>query len=80
LLPLVFAMGVLRGPPDATKQAMVPDIATLANVPLDRVTGVASAIERLASTAGVAGTGALIGLVGPDQALLVNAGTFAAAA
>ncbi|OWV74242.1 MFS transporter permease [Rhizobium sp. N122] len=80
LLPVVFAMGVLRGPSDAAKQAMVPDIARLANVPLERVTGVASAIERLASTAGAAGAGALIGLIGPGQALLVNAATFVAAA
>nr|WP_210323373.1 MFS transporter [Rhizobium leguminosarum] len=80
LLPVVFAMGVLRGPSDAAKQAMVPDIARLANMPLERVTGVASAIERLASTAGAAGAGALIGLIGPGQALLVNAATFAAAA
>nr|WP_210273566.1 MFS transporter [Rhizobium leguminosarum] len=80
LLLIVFAMGVLRGPSDAAKQAMVPDIARLANVPLERVTGVASAIERLASTAGAAGAGALIGLIGPGQALLVNAATFAAAA
>ncbi|QKK23255.1 MFS transporter [Rhizobium hidalgonense] len=80
LLPIVFAMGVLRGPSDAAKQAMVPDIARLANVPLERGTGVASAIERLASTAGAAGAGALIGLIGPGQALLVNAATFATAA
>lgn len=52
LLPVVFAMGVLRGPSDAAKQAMVPDIATLAAMPLERVTGVVGAIERLASTAG----------------------------
>ncbi len=80
LLPVVFAMGVLRGPSDAAKQAMVPDIATLAAMPLERVTGVAGAIERLASTAGAAGAGALIGLIGPGQALVVNAVTFAAAA
>ncbi|MBB3919225.1 MFS transporter [Rhizobium fabae] len=80
LLPVVFVMGVLRGPSDAAKQAMVPDIATLADVPLERVTGVASAIERLASTAGAAGAGALIGLIGPGQALVVNAATFAIAA
>lgn len=80
LLPVVFAMGVLRGPSDAAKQAMVPDIAALAEVPLERVTGVASAIERLASTVGAAGAGALIGLIGPGQALVVNAATFAAAA
>ncbi|ANK92249.1 MULTISPECIES: MFS transporter [Rhizobium] len=80
LLPVVFVMGVLRGPSDAAKQAMVSDIAALAAVPLERVTGVSSAIERLASTVGAAGAGALIGLIGPGQALLVNAATFAAAA
>lgn len=80
LLPIVFAMGVLRGPSDAAKQSMVPDIAELAAVSLERVTGVVGAIERLASTAGAAGAGALIALVGPSQALAVNALTFAAAA
>ncbi|MGO7180302.1 MFS transporter [Rhizobium brockwellii] len=80
LLPVVFAMGVLRGPSDAAKQAMVPDIAELAAVPLERVTGLFGAIERLASTAGAAAAGALIGLIGPGQALVVNAVTFAAAA
>ncbi|MHC2219531.1 MFS transporter [Rhizobium leguminosarum] len=80
LLPVVFAMGVLRGPSDAAKQAMVPDIAALAAMPLERVTGVVGAIERLASTAGAAGAGALIDLIGPGQALVVNAITFAAAA
>ncbi|ANL34884.1 MFS transporter [Rhizobium phaseoli] len=80
LLPVVFAMGVLRGPSDAAKQAMVPDIAALAAVPLERVTGVVAAIERLASTVGAAGAGALIGLIGPGQALLINAASFAAAA
>ncbi|MDV4177050.1 MFS transporter [Rhizobium brockwellii] len=80
LLPVVFAMGVLRGPSDAAKQAMVPDIAELAAVPLERVTGLVGAIERLASTAGAAAAGALIGLIGPGQALVVNAVTFAAAA
>lgn len=80
LLPIVFAMGVLRGPSDAAKQSMVPDIAELALVPLERVTGVVGTIERLASTAGAAGAGALIALVGPSLALAVNAVTVAAAA
>jgi MFS family permease len=80
LLPIVFAMGALRGPSDAAKQAMVPDIAALAAVPLERATGVVGAIERLASMVGAAGAGALIALIGPSQALAVNAITFAAAA
>ncbi|MET3924134.1 MFS transporter [Devosia sp. 2618] len=80
LLPIVFLMGVLRGPSDAAKQAMVPDIAELADVPLERVTGVVGAIERLASSVGAAGAGALIGLIGSAEALWVNAATFALSA
>ncbi len=80
LLPIVFVMGVLRGPSDAAKQSMVPEVAELAAVPLERVTGTVGAIERLASTVGAAGAGALIALIGPSQALAVNAFTFAAAA
>jgi MFS family permease len=80
LLPIVFVIGVLRGPSDAAKQAMVPDIAELAAVPLERVTGVVGTIERLASTVGAAGAGALIAVTGPAQALVFNAVTFAVAA
>ncbi|WP_225769018.1 MFS transporter [Inquilinus sp. Marseille-Q2685] len=81
LLPIVFVLGALRGPADAAKQAMVPDIAELAAVPLERVTGVVGTIERLASTVGAAGAGALIAVMtGPAQALAFNAATFAVAA
>ncbi len=80
LLPIVFVIGVLRGPSDAAKQSMVPDIAELAAVPLERVTGVVGTIERLASTVGAAGAGALIAVIGPAQALVFNAVTFAVAA
>ncbi|WP_240230398.1 MFS transporter [Devosia lacusdianchii] len=80
LLPIVFMMGVLRGPSDAAKQSMVPDVAEISAVPLERVTGVVGVIERLASTVGAAGAGALIALIGPSQALAVNAVTFALAA
>jgi MFS family permease len=80
LLPIVFVIGALRGPADAAKQAMVPDIAELAAVPLERVTGVVGTIERLASTVAAAGAGALIAMTGPAQALVFNAVTFAVAA
>lgn len=80
LLPIVIAMGMLRGPSDAAKHAMVPDIARLAVVPLERVTGVAGVIERLASTVGAAAAGGLIALIGPGLALALNAVTFALAA
>lgn len=79
LLPIIFVLGALRGPADAAKQAMVPDIAELAAVPLERVTGVVGTIERLASTVGAAGAGALIAVTGPAQALAFNAVAFAVA-
>jgi MFS family permease len=80
LLPIVIAMGILRGPSDAAKQSMVPDVARLAAVPLERVTGVAGVIDRLAGTVGAAAAGGLIALIGPGLALAVNAATFALAA
>ncbi|OEO30233.1 MFS transporter permease [Devosia insulae DS-56] len=80
LLPIVVAMGMLRGPSDAAKHAMVPEIARLAAVPLERVTGVAGVIDRLASTVGAAAAGGLIALIGPGLALALNAATFGLAA
>jgi MFS family permease len=80
LLPIVVAMGILRGPSDAAKISMVPAIAKLADVPLERVTGVAGVIDRLASTVGAAAAGGLIALIGPGLALALNAATFALAA
>ncbi|WP_439601982.1 MFS transporter [Devosia sp.] len=80
LLPIVVAMGILRGPSDAAKISMVPSIAKLADVPLERVTGVAGVIDRLASTVGAAAAGGLIALIGPGLALALNAATFALAA
>jgi MFS family permease len=76
LLPIVFVLGVLRGPSDAAKYAMIPDVAERAGLPLERVTGVVGMVERLASTIGAAGAGLLIGLLGPGLALAVNAVTF----
>ncbi len=80
LLPIVVVMGILRGPSDAAKISMVPAIAKLADVPLERVTGVAGVIDRLASTVGAAAAGGLIALIGPGLALALNAATFALAA
>lgn len=76
LLPAVALIGILRGPADAAKQALVPRVAALSDVPLERVTGVVGASDRLAGTLGAAGAGALIALIGSGPALLVNAATF----
>ena len=76
LLPAVALIGVLRAPSDAAKQALVPSIAALGAVPLERVTGVMGASDRLAGTLGAASAGVLIALLGPAPALLANAGAF----
>jgi MFS family permease len=77
LLPAVAVIGVLRAPADVAKQALTPEIARICAVPLERVTGVLGASDRLAGTLGAAVGAALIGLVGPGPALLVNAVAFA---
>lgn len=76
LLPVVALVGVLRAPSDAAKQALVPVVARMVEVPLERVTGVLGASDRLAGTLGAAGAGALIVLMGPALALLANAAAF----
>jgi MFS family permease len=76
LLPLVALIGVLRAPSDASKLALVPSVAAMGQLPLERVTGVVGASDRLAGTLGAAGAGVLIGLLGSGPALLVNALAF----
>lgn len=80
LLPVVVVLGVLRGPSNAAKQAMVPDIAAAAGLPLERVTGTAGMIERLSTALGALAAGGIIALIGAAPALLVNAATFLASA
>lgn len=79
LLTLVALLGLFRGPGDAAKHALVPDIVDVAAVPLERVTGLASAAERLAATTGAALAGVLVAAVGPANALLLDAGSFGVA-
>ncbi len=76
LLPAVALVGVLRAPADAAKQALVPVVASMGNMPLERVTGILGASDRLAGTLGAAGAGMLIALMGSAPALLINVGAF----
>ena len=76
LLPAVALIGVLRAPSDAAKQALVPAVASLGQVPMERVTGVIGTSDRLAGTLGAASAGALIAVLGPAPALLANALAF----
>lgn len=76
LLALVAVAGALRGPGDAAKATLIPDIAHAAKVPLERVTGLESTTERLAGFIAFAIAGALITLVGEVNALWIDAASF----
>ncbi|MFE6286547.1 MFS transporter [Streptomyces sp. NPDC057877] len=77
LLVLVALIGAARGPGDLAKEVMVPEAAERGRVPLERATGLAGVIERLASTVGLAVGGSLVALLGPLTGLAVNASCFA---
>lgn len=47
LLPTVALLGMLRAPADAAKQTLVPAVAGMGELSLERVTGVMGASERL---------------------------------
>jgi MFS family permease len=73
LLVLVAVAGALRGPGDAGKGAMAPEIARVAGYSLERVSGLGSAIERTSSML----AGLLVASVGAAHAIYVDAVTFA---
>ncbi len=76
LLLLVAVGGALRGPGDAAVGAMVPSLTERAEVPYERVTGLASAIERGATMIGAAIAGALVATLGAANAIIVDALSF----
>ncbi len=75
-LLLVALAGALRGPGDGAKHSLVPALVERAGVPMERATGLGSTVERGASMLGAAFAGGLIAVVGPANALLVDAGSF----
>ena len=78
LVALVALAGALRGPGDGAKHAMVPSLVRYGGVPMERATGLASAVERTASMVGAGVAGALVAIVGPTTALAVDAASFLA--
>jgi MFS family permease len=80
LIPTVAILGVMRAPADASKQSLVPVLVAKDNLPIERVTGIMGAADRLAGTVGAAGAGLLIAAFGPIAALVGNALAFAVSA
>lgn len=76
LLVLVALTGAVRGPGDSALEVLVPDVADEAQIGLERATGLAGTIERLASTVGPALAGAVVALLGPATAIILDAASF----
>jgi MFS family permease len=76
LLALVAVAGGLRGPGDAATTAMIPALVEHAEVPYERATGLASAIERGSTMLGAAFAGGLVATVGAANAVAVDAASF----
>ncbi|KAA1415418.1 MFS transporter [Nocardioides humilatus] len=76
LLVLVAGAGALRGPGDAAKHSLVPRLAETAQVPMERVTGLGSTVERTATLVGAGLAGALVSIVGAANAIAVDAASF----
>ena len=80
LLTLVFVSGLLDTPGDTAKRSLVPDLVAHAGLRLSRITGAESAIPRTATMVGASVAALCIAWVGPLNAMVLDAATFAASA
>jgi len=77
LLLLVALAGATRGPGDAAKATMAPDIAGALGLPIERITGLEGTSQRAAQIVAPAAAGALIAVLSATGALLIDAASFA---
>lgn len=80
LLAVVAIEGALRGPGDAAKYSLCPRIAATSGRPLERITGHANTVDRLAGAVGAGLGGLVIAALGAPAALVCSCVTFVAAA
>ncbi|QDY11706.1 MFS transporter [Micromonospora sp. HM134] len=80
LLGLVFASGLLDTPGQTARNALLPEAATAAGVPLERAVGWYEATERGARLVGAPVAGLLVTALGALPVLAVDAATFAVSA
>lgn len=76
LVGLVFLGTVFDAPGATARTSMLPDVAELAHVSLERATGLREAVGRISQVLGGAVGGGLIALVGSVATLWVDAATF----
>lgn len=80
LLLLVFLSALLDTPGTTAREALVPELAPLAQVSLERASSWLQIVERGAALVGAPLAGLLITLLGPQQVLWIDAATFGVSA
>jgi MFS family permease len=80
LLGLVFVAGLLTTPGATARSALVPDLAALADVRIERATALTDGINRLSRFIGAPLAGVLIVVIGTSNLLWIDAATFLSSA
>jgi MFS family permease len=76
LMVLVFFGALLDTPGGTARAALLPELAELAGVPIERATSLTHVIERSARLVGAPLAGLLIGLIGTANVLWLDAASF----
>ena len=76
LMVLVFLGALLDAPGSTARAALVPELAEMAHMPIERATSLIHIIERSARMIGAPLSGLLIALVGTENVLWLNAASF----
>jgi MFS family permease len=80
LLVLIFLGALLDAPGGTARDALVPDLATHQNVPIERASSLIQVVDRGSRVIGAPLGGVLIAAFGPVGALWIDALTFAVSA
>jgi len=76
LMILVFLGALLDSPGSTARSALVPELAEMAHMPIERATSLIHIIERSARLVGAPLAGLLIALIGTENVLWLNAASF----
>jgi len=80
LLALVFLGALLDAPGETARAALVPDLAELAGVGIERASAATQVVQRSSRLVGAPLAGVLIAAAGPANALWLDAASFAVSA
>jgi MFS family permease len=80
LMVLMALEGAADGPSSTAKSTFLPSVSRAARMPIERGTGLITAVERTATTVGPAAAGGLVALIGAANVLWFSAALFGASA